>query len=128
MAPPLKKMGIVLVVWYTVLLLFLLRNRNAEESVRCIRSHELITVLEYVPYKVRATDLDGVIATMNKRHNADVLFFETDWRTTDRFSLSIVNGSALTGDTNYVSYRIALNDPSEYSFSCMKSFNNFKFV
>jgi hypothetical protein len=55
-----------------------------------------------------------VVPTIEAAYNVDVTFFETDGRTTNRFSIMAKGGLAyntFTGDTNYVGKPDATGSP-----------------
>ena len=120
-------LGIVL-VWYIAVVILLWKVRQDSDAAACLASQRLITVLEYVPYMLRAADLVSVIPTMNAYYNVQAEFFETDWRTFNNFTLIATGGNVIEGETNWVGYRITLNDPTSFDFSCFSSFVTFNFV
>ena len=125
--PPICKLGLFLLVWYLVAGAYVYTINKSETSARCIRSEELVAVLQYLPYKVRASDLAGTLTTINKRSNVQLEFFETDGRTYNRFRLAVVNDSYIEGETNWIGFRATLNDPREFLESCLLHFNGFSF-
>jgi hypothetical protein len=87
----------------------------------------LLRCAEFVPYLLRAADLDSVVPTLNKRFNVRVTFYETDMRTHNRFKLTQVTDTLVEGDSNWIAYRIMLNEPNEYDVDCFKSLDTFMY-
>ena len=125
-----KVAWLVVAVWYLAAAIFFWKIRNDDDTAACLQSERLLTVLQYAPYKVRADALLGMVPTINTGYNVRVEFFETDNRTTDRFSIVQVLPNVIQGETNWISYRVTLNDPSEYSMACFtgSGFQTFNFV
>ena len=76
----------------------------AEENRSCTASANVLAGIQLVPYKLRVVDVQDVVPTLENAYNVHVRFFETDYRTTDRFSL--VPGKddrTFTGETNWMS-------------------------
>jgi hypothetical protein len=96
--------------WFTAILAWA-DNQQAtalaepEDSRSCIASSNVLAGLQLVPYKLRVVDaVEDVVPTLEQAYNVRVRFFETDYRTTYRFSL--VPGKdavTFTGETNWMS-------------------------
>ena len=116
--------------WYFGAILLLWKMRQDAMNAACQRTGALVTVLEYAPYKLRAADLLTVVPTIQAGYNIDVEFFETDWRTRDNFTLIVESDTVISGSTNWVGFRVTLNDPTQYSTTCFDSsgFDDFRFV
>lgn len=142
----------------TVIVMAILKQ-NAQ-ALACRNSLELIAVLEYVPYELRADALASVVPTMNKLYDCQTTWFETDstLREYNLFRMDVSeDGRELTGKgraaavlrartfyplepmstrvparppglTNWVSFRIILNNPSNFDVDCLNSLDNFDFV
>ena len=86
----------------TVMVMAILKQ-NAE-SLACQNSLELLAILKYLPYELRASSMTPVVPTVNKLQDCLATFFETDAseRTTNLFQMSVSDdGSILTGEHFY---------------------------
>ncbi len=118
------------------------------QTSACQQSRRLIAILQFAPYELRAEQLASIIPTVNYEGDVAAEFFETDWRVTNRFSLKLSDGVIsgticcglapvlqvfkrccvlFTGDTNWLAYRIVLNQPSSYDETCLMELNEFNF-
>lgn len=92
----------------TVLIMAILKQ-NAE-ALSCRNSLELIAVLEYVPYQLRADALASVVPTMDKLYDCQTTFLETDHtlRTYNMFHMTVSDdGRELTGARSEAAASIA---------------------
>jgi hypothetical protein len=107
MAPSLTFTLLVGVSWITAVVVWADNQRaNAleEEARACIASSNVLAGLQLVPYKLRVVDVEDVVPTLEQAYNVRVRFFETDYRTTDRFSLMPGKDAVtFTGETNWMS-------------------------
>jgi hypothetical protein len=94
---PFTLLGALALLYFGVLLLvFLLRNASLEES--CTRAEQLIEVLQYAPYQLRATGMESLVPTINSRFDVQATFYETDGRTTNVFRGTVSDdGSTIEG-------------------------------
>ncbi len=86
--------------WCIVFSVYMYQIAIAKQQAACLKSNSLITMLEFVPYQLRAADCATIVPTVNPLFNAEVSFFETDdtRRTTNSFSLKISeDNSVITG-------------------------------
>ncbi len=124
-------------LWIVAVLAYAATNQSAEADARaavekqsCDASKAVLSALQLVPYKLRVVDLVSVVPTLNALHNIRVEFFETDGRTTDKFTLIQRDKSLMVfeGETNWVGYRLTFLDPSDVNVKCLLPMNNFAFV
>ena len=119
-----------LVTWYAVTVIMIWQTRATADSVACERSSRLATVLQYAPYKVRATAMTRLVPTIIDEFGIDVEFFETDHRVTNRFNLTWTDSTTVEGETNWIGFRVQLHDPANFRESCLSSseFAAFEFL
>ena len=102
-------------------------KQKASEDA-CRSSTSVLSAIQLVPYKLRAADLAPVVPTLTRLHNVEVTFFETDGRTTDRFSMRQETAVTFSGETNWVGYRVTFRRPTDVSVACLMTMNSFAFV
>ena len=102
-------------------------KQKASEDA-CRSSTSVLSAIQLVPYKLRAVDLATIVPTLAHLHNVEVTFFETDGRTTDRFSMRQETAVTFSGETNWVGYRVTFRRPTDVSVGCLMTMNSFAFV
>jgi hypothetical protein len=105
-------LGLVLAVsWMVAVMIWGVTDSNAarssavaSETQACTASTSILSAVQLVPFKLRVADVLEVVPTLEAAYNIRIRFFETDYRTTNRFSLMPgVAPNTFTGDTNWMS-------------------------
>ncbi len=120
-------LGTVL-IWYVGVIVLLWKVRQDGDAAACLASQRLITVLEYVPYELRADALKSVVPTIDTYYNVQIEFFETDWRVTNKFTIEVLDERTIQGESNWVGYKVKFVEPATYDFSCLMSIGDFRFL
>ncbi len=84
--------------------------------------------VRFVPYALRAKDVQVVIPTVNALYNIQLFFFEVDInRTFNRFKLKIMTDNQMEGETCWVGFRVIFNTPNAMDPNCLNEFNSFDY-
>jgi hypothetical protein len=103
-------------------------DQQQQAAVACTASQNAIALLIAAAWDMRAAEMDPVIPTMNELSECEFRFFETDWRTTNEYSMEQVSPTTFTGKTGCTSYTITFRDPRMVNVGCLSAMtrNTFK--
>ena len=81
-------------IWMTLVFYFnwtwhasVIAAANAANATSCSASLATLSAIQLTPYNCRAVDMQAVLPTLQAVHNIELEVYETDGRTTLRFSI-----------------------------------------